>query len=89
VVIVCTTTEPSACVEVDSLVITVGAGVEYWVVVGGGIVVVVVVSGSEVDIIVHEVPYNVFSTALVTSTVRVKGTCTVDVAPRWRVQSKT
>jgi hypothetical protein len=82
VVLVCTIKEPSACVEVDLLVITVGAGVEYWMVVGGRVVVVVVGSDTAVPITVHEVPYIVLITRLVTSTVRVKGTRTLDVAPR-------
>ena len=72
---VCTVTDPLACVEVDSLVTTVGGGVVNEVVLSGG----VVVTGLLVYMVVHEEPNKVFSALLVTSTVKVKGTCTVAV----------
>jgi hypothetical protein len=73
VVRVCTTTDPSDCVEVDCVVITVGDVVETWEV--GGVVI-------GVDMVAHEEPNNVLTALLVTSTVRVKGTCTVAVTAK-------
>ena len=76
VVIVCTITDPLSCVEVDSLVITVGEGVVNWEV--GGIVIII----GSVDMVVHEEPNNVANTLLVIGTVKVRGTCTVAVTAR-------
>ena len=72
---VCTTTDPLSCVEVDSLVITVGGGVVIWEV--GGVVMI-----GAVDMVVHEEPNNVVTTSLVIGTVKVRGTCTVAVTAR-------
>lgn len=83
VVRVCTTTDPLACVEVDSLVITVGGGVVTWV---GGVVIGVVIG--PVDMVVHEEPNNVLTALLVIGTVKVRGTCTVAVTARQRVRTR-
>jgi len=69
---VCTITDPLSCVEVDSLVITVGDGVVNWEV--GGVVII-----GTVDMVVHEEPNNVTTASLVIGTVKIRGTCTVAV----------
>jgi hypothetical protein len=79
VVRVCITTDPLACVEVDSLVITVGGGVVTWV----GVVVI-----GPVDMVVHEEPNNVLTALLVIGTVKVRGTCTVAVTARQWVRRR-
>jgi len=80
VVMVCTNTDPLACVEVDSLVMTVGGGVVHsvvnWVV---NWEVDRVVTIGTVDMVVHEEPNNVMTPLLVIGTVKVRGTCTVAV----------
>ena len=76
VVRVCTITEPLSCVEVDSLVIIVGGGVDdNWL--GGG--VGALESG---NMVVHEEPNSMLVIILVISTVTVNGTCTVAVPPK-------